>query len=407
MDSQPDANPARRSRREPLNAAEAVVDDAGDWKDEIRPAASGGASHYLSEFAPLLSRSVKMRQVKAILEEVASTDATVLVRGESGVGKNLIALAIHARSARRDGPFIKVSCAALPTELLESELFGHEKGSFTGAYRRKPGQFEFANKGTIVLDEIGEMPKALQAKLLHVLQDFQFSRVGGRELLRVDVRVVATTNRDLEAAMRNGDFREDLFYRLNVVEIRVPPLREQREAIPALVEYFLARSNLQYGREVVLPAETIRLLTSYSWPGNIRELENVVRRFVVLGNVQSVQEEFTSRLRMNEGSQTRASVRPPADPVLGLKDIARRAARDAERAALLDVLARVHWNRAAAARILRVSYKTLLTKLVECNISPSGSSNPPDPSIPPTGTSWQSHQTPTDTNGPHDRTAGD
>src|SRR5436309_10702006 len=189
-----------------------------------------------------------MQAIRSIIESIADTDTTVLIRGESGVGKDLIARAVHAASARRQGPFVKVNCAAIPQELLESELFGHEKGAFTGAHRRKLGQFEFANMGTIYLDEIGELPLALQAKLLHVLQDFRFSRVGGHGLIDVDARVIAATNRDLEHAMAQGEFREDLYYRLNVVEVRIPPLRERKEEIPLLALSFLSRFNAQYGR---------------------------------------------------------------------------------------------------------------------------------------------------------------
>src|SRR5213594_4989525 len=186
---------------------------------------------YLAEYSALLDGSAAMRSIRAMVENIADTDATVVLRGESGVGKDLVARAIHAASRRRTGPFIKVNCAAIPSDLLESELFGHEKGAFTGAHRRKLGQFEYAHKGTICLDEIAELPLALQAKLLHVLQDFRFSRVGGHASIDVDTRVIAATNRDLEDAMARGEFREDIYYRLNVVELRVPPLRERKEEI--------------------------------------------------------------------------------------------------------------------------------------------------------------------------------
>src|SRR5215470_4277021 len=198
---------------------------------------------------PLFSGHPRMREIRSIIESVADTDATVLIRGESGVGKDLIARAVHAESPRRAGPFVKVNCAAIPHGLLEAELFGHEKGAFTGAYRRKPGQFEYAKGGTIYLYEIAELPLSLQAKLLHVLQDFRFARVGGNAMIEVDARVIAATNRDLERQMARGEFREDLYYRLNVVELQVPPLRERREEIPLLVELFLARFNAQYGRQ--------------------------------------------------------------------------------------------------------------------------------------------------------------
>jgi two-component system, NtrC family, response regulator AtoC len=345
----------------------------------------------LAEYFALLSLSAQTAGLGHLLQEVARTDATVLMRGESGVGKNLVARAIHALSPRRDKPFVLVNCAALPGELLESELFGHEKGAFTGAHRRKLGQFEFANGGTICLDEIGELPRGLQAKLLHVLQDLQFSRVGGRELVHVDVRIIATTNRDLEAAIRDGHFREDLYYRLYVVEIHVPPLRERREMIPALAQHFLAKSNGQYGRQVTLAPDLLALMEAYHWPGNVRELENFVRRVVVLGNPDRAREDLADRVeaagRRHRGVATPGSSEPgPFLPLpvtigtvgLDLKEIARRAAREAERKALLEVLDGVRWNRAAAARILKVSYKTLLSKLTECGISPSR----PRPSTP-------------------------
>jgi transcriptional regulator with GAF, ATPase, and Fis domain len=309
-----------------------------------------------------------MRAIGTVIENVADTDATVLIRGESGVGKDLVARAIHAASSRRGGPFVKVNCAAIPQGLLESEFFGHEKGAFTGAYRRKPGQFEYANRGTIYLDELGDLPLALQAKLLHVLQDFRFSRVGGHQLVEVDTRVVAATNRDLEAAMARGEFREDLYYRLNVVEIKVPPLRERREEIPALASRFLARFNSQYGRQKQLMPETLARLMEHPWLGNVRELENVIRRLVVLGDGEQAIEALVTRGRNGHNGHFPAP--QPAVVEGGLKEIGRRGAREAERKALLEVLDRVSWNRAEAARILRVSYKTLLTKISECGLTP-------------------------------------
>jgi two-component system response regulator AtoC len=304
-----------------------------------------------------------MRAIGAIIENVADTDATVLIRGETGVGKDLVARAIHAGSSRRHGPFVKINCAAIPSGLIESELFGHEKGAFTGAQRRKPGQFEYAHRGTIYLDEIGELPLGPQAKLLHVLQDFRFSRVGGNGSIDVDSRVIAATNRNLEEAVARGEFREDLYYRVNVVEIRVPPLRERREEIPALASWFLEKFNAQYGRQKQLSPETMTHLQQHSWSGNVRELENVVRRLVVLTDVEREIETLAAR----NGS---GRVQPPAE---GLREIARRGAREAERRALEEVLHRVGWNRAAASRILRVSYKTLLNKIVDCGLTPSRS----------------------------------
>jgi len=306
-----------------------------------------------------------MRAIRSIIESIADTDTTVLIRGESGVGKDLIARAVHFASARGKGPFVKVNCAAIPQELLESELFGHEKGAFTGAYRRKPGQFEFANQGTIYLDEIGELPLALQAKLLHVLQDFQFSRVGGHAPIDVDARVIAATNRSLEEAMARGEFREDLYYRLNVVEIQVPPLRERREEIPALVTYFLHKFNAQYGRQKSLSPETLARLTEQPWSGNVRELENIIRRMVVLADGERDFEAQVARLR-----PVRSVAASPKQSVTeSLREIARRGAREAERHALAEVLERVRWNRAEASRILKVSYKTLLNKIAECELT--------------------------------------
>ena len=283
--------------------------------------------------ARLSDGSAQMRAIGAIIDNVADTDATVLISGESGVGKDLVARAIHARSLRRGGPFVKVNCAAIPSELIESEFFGHEKGAFTGAYRRKPGQFEHAHKGTIYLDEIGELPRALQAKLLHVLQDFRFSRVGGSEWVDVDSRVIAATNRNLEEAVARGEFREDLYYRVNVVEIRVPPLRERREEIPALASWFLEKFNSQYGRQRQLSPETMTHLQRHSWAGNVRELENIVRRLVVLTDIEREIEALVSR-----GPHVNCS-----DPLPGeaLREIARRGARVAERKALEKVLDRV------------------------------------------------------------------
>ena len=248
-----------------------------------RPGTASSVESSVTTVAPLLDGSAALRVIKNMVMAIADTDATVLLRGESGVGKEVVARAIHEASARRGHSFIKVNCAALPAELLESELFGHEKGAFTGAHRRKLGRFEYATHGTLYLDEIGELPVALQPKLLHVLQDFEFFRVGGHEPLSADVRIIAATNRNLELAMQQGQFREDLYYRLNVVDIHIPPLRERREEIPLLAARFLDAFTKQYQRPAELSPQIMATLMEYSWPGNIRELENVIRRFVLLG----------------------------------------------------------------------------------------------------------------------------
>ena len=322
------------------------------------------------EYAPLFDGHPRMREIRSTIESIADTNTTVLIRGESGVGKDLVARAVHAASTRRSGPLVKVNCAAIPQGLLESELFGHERGAFTGAHRRKPGQFEYANKGTIYLDEIGELPLSLQAKLLHVLQDFQFSRVGGHGMIHVDTRVIAATNRDLESAMARGEFREDLYWRLNVVEVRVPPLRERREEIPILASYFLAKFNAQYGRQKQLLPETLARLQEHPWPGNVRELENAIRRLVVLTNGEQAVEALVG---CRHGKPVESS-RPMITE--SLREIARRGAREAERKALTEVLERVHWNRAEASRTLKVSYKTLLNKISECGLRAPSRRNP-------------------------------
>src|SRR5882672_9554743 len=282
---------------------------------------------------PLLTLcgSGKMQPIRDLVSKVAATNTTVLLRGESGVGKEVVARALHKASPRARQQFLKVNCAALPGELLESELFGHERGAFTGAYRDKPGKFEQAQKGTILLDEIGEVPLRLQAKLLHVLQDGEFARVGGERVLHTDVRVLAATNRDLEADIQAGRFREDLYYRLNVIAVHIPPLRERRDEIPALVAHFLAVANKQYGRAVEISPALLRRLVEHTWPGNIRQLENIIKRMVVLGSAARIEDELTV--------YPAASAPPAPDPgiasgVLGLKLIARRAARDAERMAI-------------------------------------------------------------------------
>src|SRR6266542_1311636 len=241
----------------------------------------------------LFGNSERMAEVRDLINRVADTDVTVLIRGESGTGKELVARALAASSLRRDKPFVKVNCAALPTELLESELFGFERGAFTGAIQHKPGKFEFANHGTLFLDEIGDMSLALQAKLLQVLQDGEFSRLGGKRDVRVDVRIIAATNRDLERGVADGQFREDLYFRLNVVSISLPPLRERRQDIPALTEYFLKKYSVRYNKRYAeLSADAMRLFMEYDWPGNVRELENVSKRAVVLSGDAAIKKEI-------------------------------------------------------------------------------------------------------------------
>jgi DNA-binding NtrC family response regulator len=242
--------------------------------------------------------SEKMRGIATVIEQVADSDVTVLIRGESGVGKELVSRAIHQRSTRRNRPFVKVNCAALPADLLESELFGHERGAFTGAATTRIGKFEQADGGSLMLDEIGEMKPALQAKLLHVLQDAEFTKLGSNKRIEVDVRVIAATNRDLEKMLVSGDFREDLYYRLKVIELTVPALRERRDEIPTLVDYFIVRYSRKYNRPVRLISDELRgLFLQYEFPGNIRELENMIKRIVVLQDEQLVIREIQQNLQ--------------------------------------------------------------------------------------------------------------
>ena len=326
----------------------------------------------------LFRNSERMRAVEDIVRRAADTNATILLQGESGTGKEMVARAIHFISDRREKPFVKVNCASLPGELLESELFGHEKGSFTGAHRRKPGKFELAHRGTFLLDEIGEMPLSLQAKLLHVLQDGQFFRVGGSEVITSDARLIAATNKNLAIVMNQGLFREDLYYRLNVVAISIPPLRERREEIPGLVDYFMGRFCRQYNRDALkISPATMRLLQEYVWPGNVRELENMIKRAVVLQTEALLQQEIALRSEKPwtpkpEVTPLGTSVASPmsttpaasaSEAEMGLKDIARRAAMVAEKRVIKEVLERVRWNRAEAARILKISYKAMLYKI--------------------------------------------
>ncbi len=262
----------------------------------------------LGEYGSMLCHSNAMREVMGMVDQVAGTNITVLVRGESGTGKELIARTLYQRSLRKDKPFVKVLCAALPEGLLESELFGYERGAFTGAHKRKPGKFEFANHGTIFLDEIGEVPITLQAKLLQVVQDGEFVRLGGEQDVRVDVRIIAATNRNPEDAVKAGTFREDLFYRLNVVCITIPSLRERMEEVPFLCDYFIDKFSKQYQRSFPrLSQATMDYFGAYPWPGNIRELENMIKQIVVLGDEGAVLKKF---------AQFR-DVGPDGQPVMG------------------------------------------------------------------------------------------
>jgi two-component system response regulator AtoC len=305
--------------------------------------------------------SPRMRDVRDIIMQAALINVTVLITGETGTGKELVARAMHYLSGRHHGPFLTVNCAAVAHDLLESELFGHEHGAFTDARQPKIGKFETAHRGTIFLDEIGDLHPALQAKLLHVLEDGQFSRVGGRSRLRVDVRVVAATNQDLEASVAVGRFREDLFYRLNVIRIVVPPLRNRVEEIPVLASYFVERYSRLFQREVLtLPPETLQQLQQHSFPGNVRELENMIKRLVVLRDLDLTRVPLIGVTA--SGGDQRPAKREKKEAG-SLRAIARKAAQAAEEGAILKALEQTRWNRLRAAKLLNISYRSLLYKI--------------------------------------------
>ena len=315
-----------------------------------------------------LWRSAKMRDVYDIIQQAARVDVTLLISGETGTGKDLVARAVHDASARQNGPFVKVNCAAVPRELLESELFGHERGAFTGAHQLKIGKFESADRGTIFLDEIGDLHPALQGKLLHVLQDGSFSRVGGRSPVKVDVRVLAATNQDLEHAVAAGRFREYLYYRLNVIQIVVPPLRERAEEIPILADYFMQRYSTLFRRaHLTLPDETMARLIRYRFPGNVRELENMVKRMIVLGD-PLLRRTPLPGAGVNDPDERAVARAPKPSVSTSLKDIGRRAAQMAEREAILQALDQTHWNRVRAAKLLEISYRALLYKIKDAGL---------------------------------------
>jgi len=307
-----------------------------------------------------LWQSPKMRALRQVVREAAAVDVTVLITGETGAGKDVVARAIHYLSARRTGPLVKVNCAAMPHDLLESELFGHERGAFTGAHKLKLGKFEAADGGTIFLDEIGDLHPLLQAKLLHVLQDGHFARVGGKAPVRVDARVIAATNQDLDRAVLDNRFREDLYYRLNVVQLNVPPLRERVEEIPHFIDYFVRRYSKIFRREgFTIPADVRERLLTHPYRGNVRELENLIKRMIVLGDP-----------RLLPGGLTRDRGRlEPAPPVttgpveVSLREVVRRASLVAERDMIRQMLDQTGWNRVRAAKALHISYRALLYKM--------------------------------------------
>ena len=316
----------------------------------------------------IFSNSSKMNKIRAIVDEIAKTDITVLIKGESGTGKELLAQAIHSDSPRKEKPFVKVNCAAIPKGLLESELFGFEKGAFTGAHLEKPGKFELANGGTILLNDIGEIDISIQAKLLQVLQDGMFSRLGGDGDVVVNTRVIATTKDHLEKTMMEGHFREDLFFRINVINITVPPLRDRREQILPLSQYYFDYYKKKYGREVSpISSMVISAFKEYAWPGNIRELENMIKRIVLFGEEETVLHGISGK-SVNSSSPLESDGSLPPGPTtdnkaFNLKEVGKKAAEEAEKEIIQNTLQETHWNRKKAAKLLRVSYKALLYKI--------------------------------------------
>ena len=304
-----------------------------------------------------------MQALRERLGKIAGANVPVLIHGESGTGKDIIARMIHASSPWKSGPWVKVNCPAIPGTLLESELFGYEKGAFTGAYGTKPGRVEMAHRGTLFLDEISELDMALQSKLLQLLQDGQFCRIGAQEDKKVEVRVVCATNRKLEEEIANGSFRADLFYRINVVNLHMPPLRERAADIPQLIAYFLDYYNRKFNSRAPAPsADLMNAMKKYHWPGNIRELENLMKRYVILVNEESI----SGDLRPHAPDFFSADI--SVDGPISLKKITRQAVRELERKIILKVLQHHHWNRKSAAKALNISYRALLYKIRDAGL---------------------------------------
>ena len=319
----------------------------------------------------IFGRTEAMRAVRNKLQRVAPTNLPVLIQGESGTGKELIARMIHACSPWETGPLVKVNCPAIPGTLLETELFGYEKGAFTGASGSKPGRVEMAHRGTLFLDEIGELDLALQAKLLQLLQDGQFCRIGAQEDTKVEVRIVCATNHELSEEVEAGRFRQDLFYRINVLNLRLVPLRERQIDIPDLVNYFLDAYNEKYNsRAKPVSARLMLGFQEYHWPGNIRELENLIKRYVILGSEESLAGEMVSRQSPAAGPQI------PADGAVSLKKVTRQAVRELEREVILRSLQANNWNRKRVARALSISYRALLYKIRNAGIASPRSKAP-------------------------------
>ena len=312
-----------------------------------------------------------MGKIRQKLQKAAGANIAVLLRGQSGTGKEVFAKLIHSQSPWRNGPFVKVNCPAIPGTLIESELFGYEKGAFTGAYGVKPGRIELAHRGTLFLDEIGELDPSIQAKLLQLFQDGEFNRIGAAGDRRIDVRFVCATNRSLEREMKSGNFRQDLFYRINVLTIQLPPLRDRRDDIPILVDYFLRIHSRQLGRPAAPPLSERLLadLRKYSWPGNIRELENLIKNYLIFESEEDL------RSTIQNGHENTLDLQLPSNGVVSLKKVVRAATKQLERTIILRTLETHHWNRRKAARALSISYAGLLCKMREAGMPPTRGPN--------------------------------
>ena len=340
-------------------ACEAAIENA--LQQAVLHASTSRSAPFDSNAREFITVNPKMRRLAEVVERVARTDVPILILGESGVGKEVLARHAHAHSGRDDKPFVKVNCAAVPNDLLESELFGYERGAFTGAVTDKTGKFEQAHRGTLLLDEIGEMSPHLQSKLLHVLQDGVFTRLGGTKSVRVDARIIATTNVKMAEAIAEGKFREDLYFRLNVITLDVPPLRERREDIPALCDHFMAKYRDRYRSDRDIPAELLNHFTQHDWPGNIRQLENCIKQFLVLPDHHSLLAELDSYKRpLDAVEQSDTSVAPQS---FSLLDVGAAAGDRAERDLVRRVLEETKGNRKQAARRMNICYKALLNKM--------------------------------------------
>jgi sigma-54 dependent transcriptional regulator, flagellar regulatory protein len=320
------------------------------------------------KFEDIIGQSVKMQEIFTLVEKVSNSDSTIIINGESGTGKGLIARAIHKNSDRKDKPFITINCGAIPENLLESELFGHVRGAFTGATSSKPGKFELANRGSVFLDEIGDMSANLQVKILRVLEEREFEQVGGSKTITADVRIIAATHRDLEKLVQEGSFREDLFYRLNVIPVAIPSLRKRKSDIPLLVSHFLRGFNSKNGKDVQgVTNDAMNIIKEHSWPGNVRELKNMVERLVVLkgeGDIDPL--DLPEKLRKKGGYSKLPSMEISEDGIS-----LNTAVTDFEKALILESLQKTNWVKNQAAKLLRLNRTTLVEKIKRHHLQPS------------------------------------